>query len=239
MFIFIISIKNQINKKMASIVSSQQDFSKNDNYIDFTGCSKEEVIEALWNGTKHLGFGNLHNTQTKLSEDEIKCAISINSIDYLKGKPLKINLKHFPFIQNATYDRDSIMSMKDIAYNLKNNRKLTFTKEPLKKKGDLIKEFQLDKDIIDISKTTSISVKKHSLRWWEKEKNIEIKKWTKVYLTDKYVTEAKNNGIPYPSEFFIIVGIENNSNTYDLMGSMGGRISNISCDEGNVIKKIK
>jgi hypothetical protein len=120
----------------------------NEFYINFSGFTKEQVIKALFNSTQHMGLGRLHNDKKELTQEDILNELHTyidhgklnQSIDYLKGKPLKINLTKFPFIPSGGYDRDSQVKMKDVLKKMSINGKIDFVKEKIIPKDIIIKE---------------------------------------------------------------------------------------------------
>ena len=83
------------------------------------GFTKEEVITALYNSAEHVGLGVLSDDGNPLSKQDILDALQDNSIDYLKGKPLKIDLENFPYVLSKGYDTDSPIKMKDVLRKMK------------------------------------------------------------------------------------------------------------------------
>ena len=101
-------LKNDLSSLNYMKLNLFSELKYNDNYVDFSGFTKEKVIKALFNSTQHMGLGRLHNDQKELTQEDILNELNtyidqgklIQSIDYLKGKPLKINLTKFPFINS-------------------------------------------------------------------------------------------------------------------------------------------
>ena len=99
-----------------------------DAYVDFSGFTKKQVITALYNSAEHRGLGRLSNDQIPLSEQDILDGLHNDWIDYLKGKPLKLKLKKFPFVLSREYDRDSPIKMKDVLRKMRKGT-IDFVKE--------------------------------------------------------------------------------------------------------------
>lgn len=122
----------------------------NNDYVNFSGFTKEQVIKALFNSTQHLGLGFLLNDQEELILDDIlsdldtwiyQGKIKSQEIDYLKGKPLKINLIRFPFIFSGDYDINSRVKMKDVLKEMSiNGGKIDFVEEEIIPEDIIIKE---------------------------------------------------------------------------------------------------
>jgi len=88
-----------------------------------------------------MGLGRLHNDQIPISDQDILEHLYNDSIDYLKGKPLKLNLKKFPFVFSRGYDRDSPIKMKDVLQKMiAQHGKIAFVKEKTVPKKKVIAE---------------------------------------------------------------------------------------------------
>tara|TARA_B100000242_G_C43002134_1_gene465567 strand:- start:336 stop:1262 length:927 start_codon:yes stop_codon:yes gene_type:complete len=100
-------------------------------YVDFSGFTEVQVITALYNSTTRMGLGRLVNDQT-LTEQDILDELHDGCIDYLKGRPLKVNLKKFPLVSSAGYDRDSPTKMKDVLKKMREGQgNVAFVKEEM------------------------------------------------------------------------------------------------------------
>jgi len=70
----------------------------------------------------------------------------------------------------------------------------------------------------------------------------ELKEFNRFYLTPKWQQKATDMNIPYPDEWFMITQIKKdasgNPESYNINGSMGGGIGNISWNEPDVIETI-
>lgn len=75
--------------------------------INFEGFTKVQVIEALWSNTQYCGLGNLRAKEGSVTNDEIQEALKTygDKIDFLKGKPLFVDLHLFPMINSSLYDK--------------------------------------------------------------------------------------------------------------------------------------
>lgn len=102
--------------------------------INFEGYTKEQVIQALWSNTQYSGLGTLRAKEGTVTEKEIQEALKVygDKIEFLKGKPLFIELHMFPMIDSLLYDK----------YNKKFNGQKYFTmldvKERMKQKMHLL-----------------------------------------------------------------------------------------------------
>ena len=245
-------IKNDISSLKYLDLKLFSELKDNEDYVDFSGFTKEQVIKALFNSTEHMGLGRFANDQKELTQKDILEELRTNinydgkiqqSIDYLKGKPLKINLTKFPFINSGRYDRDSPVKMKDVLKKMGINGKIDFVKEKIIPKDIIIKEAkgQLKVKIGDEAVKVIYQAPKGSLKWFEEETEEKIGRWTKVYLTKNMQRIAKKKSIPYETQYFMISHIEtdgNNKKTYNLMGSMGGGFGGLKWDQGDIIDRI-
>lgn len=103
----------------------------NPTYIDFSGFTKVQVITALYNSTTRMGLGRLVNDQT-LTEQDILDALHQGCIDYLKGRPLKVNLNKFPLVSSAGYDQDSPTKMAVVLKKMREGQgNVAFVKEEM------------------------------------------------------------------------------------------------------------
>lgn len=75
--------------------------------INFEGFTKVQVIEALWSNTQYSGLGILRAKEGTVKEYEIQEALKIygDKIEFLKGKPLFVDLQLFPMINSLLYDK--------------------------------------------------------------------------------------------------------------------------------------
>jgi hypothetical protein len=142
-------IKNDLSSLKYLDLKLFSELKDNEDYVDFSGFTKEQVVKALFNSTRHIGLGRLHNDKKELTQEDILNELRTNInydgkieqyIDYLKGKPLKINLTKFPFINSGGYDRDSPVKMKDVLKKLCINGKIDFVKEKIIPKDVIIEE---------------------------------------------------------------------------------------------------
>jgi len=245
-------LKNDLSSLNYMNLNLFSELKGNDNYVDFSGFTKEKVIKALFNSTQHMGLGRLHNDQKELTQEDILNELNtyidqgklIQSIDYLKGKPLKINLTKFPFINSGGYNRDSPVKMKDVLKKMGMDGKIDFVEEKIIPKAIIIKEAkgQLQVTTGDEAMEVIYQAPKGSLKWFEEVNGKQIKRWTKVYLTNNMQKIAKEMGISYETQYFIISHIEtdgNNKKTYNLMGSMGGGLGGLKWDKGDIIDRIE
>ena len=79
--------------------------SKTGGAVHFRDCTVAEMIAELWRKGKAMGLGVLQAGTHPTVEEILEC-IKRGDVDYLRGKPLKTNLKTFPFISPDGYDRD-------------------------------------------------------------------------------------------------------------------------------------
>jgi hypothetical protein len=88
----------------------------------------------------------LSDLDTWIDQGKIKS----QDIDYLKGKPLKINLIRFPFIFSGGYDYNSPpnVKMKDVLKKMGINGKIDFVKEEIIPKDIIIKEAEAQLKVI-------------------------------------------------------------------------------------------
>ena len=74
-------------------------------------------------------------------------------------------------------------------------------------------------------------------------REFKVKQFTEFYLSDEWVSKAKNDNIPYPKEYFLVTKINKNKDgnptSINIFGSVGGGYNNISWNTPNLIKRIK
>jgi hypothetical protein len=76
--------------------------------IDIKGLDKAQVLAALYNNAKPLGLGFFHATGATMTKKEAQSIINGQrglDFDYVKGRPLKVNLSGDK-ISTYLYDRD-------------------------------------------------------------------------------------------------------------------------------------
>lgn len=69
-------------------------------------CSQKDAVMTLWGYGKAVGLGFLHSS-TAPTDEELQEVIDCKYVDYLAGKPMKFNLKNWPNVSCAGYDRDN------------------------------------------------------------------------------------------------------------------------------------
>ncbi len=76
--------------------------------LDCKHLKKEDVLCALYNNSKPLGFGihqfNAKNMTSKEAMDEF---IKTNSFDYLHGRVMKLKFSTYPLLDVRLYNRDN------------------------------------------------------------------------------------------------------------------------------------
>lgn len=78
--------------------------------VDIRGIDLHELVRELWNHTLPQGLGYLQYGMP-LTDDDIEQVIYKKSIDYLKGRPIKILLDNTDKIDAWAYDRDAGFGM--------------------------------------------------------------------------------------------------------------------------------
>jgi len=75
--------------------------------IDISKLDKAEVLCALYNNSRPLGFGFLHYTPEPMTRDEAaKLLVKTQHFDYLKGRVMKIDLSS-SMLRVKLYERDN------------------------------------------------------------------------------------------------------------------------------------
>lgn len=75
--------------------------------IDITGLDKADVLAALYNAARTQGIGLLHYRPGDMTSEEARQRLEIStSVDYLRGRVLKVNLSGDSLCPFA-YDRDN------------------------------------------------------------------------------------------------------------------------------------
>ena len=73
-------------------------------------------------------------------------------------------------------------------------------------------------------------------------KEFEVGEFTEFYLSDVWATKAKNDGVPYPNEFFIVTQIykdaQGQPEAIRFMGSCGGGYDRVGWNTPNLIKRV-
>jgi len=209
--------------------------------------SKEKCLVELWKYTKAVGFGRLHGHQ-KVSLDDAKNALdnSLMYVDYFHGKPIKTYFSKYPNLDSRLYDRnepDGPGSMQKIAnmFAGKNEdiKPVGVTKQLSKEDGEkLFKSSTLNVRSFDTSDSLFKFLEEQTQQTQQSKtsgKYHKVEKFDRVMLTDEWIKKAKNLKIPYTTDWFMVLDV--NHQTYSLMGSMGGKISNIDLNLSGVIKK--
>jgi len=110
-----------------------------------------DVIMKLWEKAQFVGIGILqddgHGISRKVAEDASKKEI----IDYLKGKPLKLDLKDYPVLESRLYDRDAgsgtMQSVADLFHSKKRARQPEEVTETASKKAKTEEQIILRLDV--------------------------------------------------------------------------------------------
>lgn len=75
-------------------------------YVDITGVDPASLLKALYDAAEAVGMGLLSAVPGDLGIEEARVLVGERmSFDYLKGRPLKINLAENP-MRSDVYDRD-------------------------------------------------------------------------------------------------------------------------------------
>ena len=75
--------------------------------ISIVGLDKAEVLAALYNAAVPLGLGFLHYDKRPMTAQEAKALLNSGTyFDYLKGRPLKVDLRDDSEFDEWLYDRD-------------------------------------------------------------------------------------------------------------------------------------
>ena len=82
--------------------------------IDITGLDTVEVLRALYNGTKPLGLGRMHDKPQGLTREEAAAELHRHTLsdgsayfDYVYGRQLKVRLNGDIIEDDRLYDRDA------------------------------------------------------------------------------------------------------------------------------------
>lgn len=86
---------------------SQEKPESDPDHVVFENCTPEEALLALWKETRVLGFGWLQQDGSPPTLEECREAANRGWVDYLKGKPIKINFKKFPVLYRGEYEEDA------------------------------------------------------------------------------------------------------------------------------------
>lgn len=83
--------------------------------MDITGLNKAEVLAALYNRSKPLGFGYLHFEAKAMTKEEATELLKETTFfDYLKGRVMKINLEKDE-VDTRLYNRDNGVDAAEMA----------------------------------------------------------------------------------------------------------------------------
>lgn len=198
--------------------------------------TREKALLELWNHTNALGMGFLHSHNQPTLE-EAKAELTKNTyVDYFYGKPIKTEFSTYPVLESRLYDRDAPTTMQKVADALRPDDKKTDIKSvgPTKKltPKERTELFEKQNDGFKIMSFESFDTKGSG-------KDMSIKDFHRVRLTDKWTEKAKKDKIPYPEDWFMVMGVNVSGDlkTYGLMGSMGGGWGDIGWTQPGVIKE--
>ena len=191
--------------------------------------SKERCLIELWKCTNALGFGAFHSHKAVSLEDARQHFRKSLYVDYFHGKPIKTYFTKYPILDPYLYDRDTpngtgtMLKVKNILDGKKEDIKLVGATEKLNenKKLNIMSTQMLSIEVFDTNSQNSGNYHK-------------IQNFDRVMLTDEWVKKAKSSKIPYPSDWFMVTGLK--EQTYNMDGSMGGGFSCINMNTGGVIK---
>lgn len=79
--------------------------------IDITGIDKAELLAALYNGTRALGLGMIHDRRAGMTADDASFYLRTDGepdrFDYVAGRPIKVEFNGDTLRFSQLYDRDA------------------------------------------------------------------------------------------------------------------------------------
>jgi hypothetical protein len=206
--------------------------------IDCSGIPATAVLAALYNYAKPVGLGVLHyRPEVMTVEDAEKHLKALTGFDYLLGRPIKVDFRHYPILNVKHYDEDQggegtanqiIQELRTTLKQVKSPKVqsplLSQVQPDAKLTGDeingsIVAFFKSKKDPMSIlfQKQTS---SEHLLRALVDVP--ELKPFDEVYFCQEFCKELKAHGIPYPNDWHMFLSRQP-GNRYNMIGSMGGR----------------
>jgi hypothetical protein len=161
------------------------------NEVDATGLNPAEVLAELYNNAKS-NYIYQYDATSMTAEDAEKYLLRSKYFDYLKGRCMKLNFDKYPIINVSSYDAHYGTGYAQQCLDRVKNATLTTT---------------IPRGPFDLTLGKTVA-------------SLSLNKFDKVWFVNSFVKELESAGIPYPTDWHMFMGIENNQANFS--GSMGG-----------------
>lgn len=190
----------------------------------FESFTKAQVLAALFNYSRPVGMGWMQHKPIVMDQATAEELLaSKSSFDYLYGRPIKTSFDTFPDLSSSSYERNNPLSFAQIEDHLKKGD--PFPEPPTQKseteKSNIVKECQAS------LRVTSLPFASQPPQDGQTFASITppLTKFQRVWFTDDLVKDLKAKGVPYPSDWFMVMDVDEATSQVGFMGSMGGSFS--------------
>jgi len=184
----------------------------------FESFTKAQVLAALFNYSRPIGMGWMQHNPVIMDEKTAQELLRKQSyFDYVYGRPIKTSFDAFPDLSSSRYEHDNPLTFAQIEDHLKKGD--PFPEPPKQKtneeKSAIAKECRASLCVTSLPPPPTGGQTFASIM-------PPLTKFQRVWFTDDLVRELKAKGIPYTSDWFMVMDVDEAKGQVGFMGSMGG-----------------